>query len=343
MKAIVVPLDGSELAEQALPLVGAIATKRNAQVVLTTALTPGDRWVDDGFVRQWESEEQAAVESYQRSIIDGLQQQGVRARAHVDWGQPQAVIESAVEKEGAGLIVMSTHGRSGVSRWTLGSIADKVLRTTNTPLILIHATADAPVPETVEQIIVGLDGSDLAEESLPEAERFARALDASLLLVRAVVPPATLYGREFLPGGLPVLEQLEAEAGEYLERTAERLRESGLRVGVAVAVGHPVDVILTASRANGTGLIAITTHGRSGVSRWMFGSVADAVIRHGSVPVLVIRSRPGPSDEEIEAIPVAGDVVVPPPALTETEQPVAAPETHRGEARPHRPERSPGR
>jgi nucleotide-binding universal stress UspA family protein len=343
MKAIVVPLDGSELAEWALPLASAIATKRNAEVVLTTAITTGDRWVDDGFVRQWESEEQAAAESYQRPIVERLREQGVGARAHIDWGRPQAVIESVVEREGAGLIVMTTHGRSGVSRWTLGNIADKVLRTTDTPLILIRPAADIPPPEAVKRIVVALDGSDLAEAALPQAELFARPMGASLLLVRAVVPPATLYGGEFVPGGLPVLEQLEAEAGQYLERTAERIRKSGLKVGAAVAVGTPADVIVTAARENEADLIAMTTHGRSGLSRWMFGSVADSVVRHGGVPVLVIRPWPSPSDEEAEAIPAVGNVVVPPPVLTETEQAIASPETHRGETRPHRPERSPGR
>ncbi len=343
MKAIVVPLDGSELAEQALPLAGAIATKRNAEVVLTTAITAGDRWVDDGIVRQWESEEQAAVESYQRSIIERLQQQGVHARARSDWGQPQAVIESVADNEDAGLIVMTTHGRSGVSRWTLGSIADKVLRTTNTPLILIRPTAQAQVPEAVRQIVVALDGSDLAEAALPEAERFARAMDASLLLVRAVVPPTMLYGGQFVPGGLPVLDQLEVEARQYLERTAERIRKSGLKVSVEVAVGAPADVILTASREKGADLIAMTTHGRSGLNRWILGSVADAVVRHGGVPVLVIRSWPSLSEEEAEAIPVVGDAVVPPPVLTERGQAMASPRTRRGEVRPHRPERRPGR
>jgi nucleotide-binding universal stress UspA family protein len=345
MKAIVVPLDGSELAEQALPLAGAIAAKRNAEIVLTTAITAGDRWVDDGRVRQWESEEQAAVESYQRSIVQRFQQQGVHARARSDWGHPQAVIESIAAKEDARLIVMTTHGRSGVSRWTLGSIADKVLRTTDTPVILIRPTDQAPATEAVRQIAVALDGSDLAEAALPEAERFARAMDASLLLVRAVVPPTMLYGAQLMPGGLPVLDQLEAEAKQYLERTAEGIRKSGLKVSVAVVVGTPVDVILSASRKDEADLIAMTTHGRSGFNRWILGSVADAVVRHGDVPVLVIRSWPRPSDDEeaAVAIPVVGDAVVPPPVITERGQAMASPKTDSGEAPPRRPERKRGR
>jgi hypothetical protein len=151
-----------------------------------------------------------------------------------------------------------------------------------------------------------------------------------------------LYGGQLMPGGLPVLDQLEAEARQYLERTAERIRKSGLKVSVAVAVGTPVDVILTASRANGADLIAMTTHGRSGLNRWILGSVADAVVRSGGVPVLVIRSWPVLSDEEAVAIPVVGDAVVPPPVLTERGQAMTSPKARRGEVRPHRTERRPG-
>jgi nucleotide-binding universal stress UspA family protein len=343
MKTIIVPLDGSALAEQALPLASTIAAKQNAELILTTAIKAGDRWVDDGIVRQWEAEEQAGVEAYVRSTVDKLEEQGIRVRSHVDWGRPQIVIENVADREGADLIVMTTHGRSGVSRWTMGSVADKVLRTTNTPLILIHPTTHAPVLQTVQRIVVALDGSELAEAALPEAERFARTMNASILLVRAVVPPAILHGGEIVPGALPVLDELETEASQYLERTAERVRAHGVEVDLKVAAGIPAEVLLDVANDNGADLIVMTTHGRSGLDRWMFGSVADAVVRHGELPVLVIRSWVSLSEERREAIPVVGDTVVPVPAMTETERPMATPQNHQTETRPHRPERSPGR
>lgn len=343
MKTIIVPLDGSELAEQALPFATTLARHQHAEIVLTTAITAGDRWIDDGIVRKWEAEEQAGVEAYLRSIVDKLEEQGIRVRSHVDWGHPQVVIESVADREGADLIVMTTHGRSGVTRWTMGSIADKVLRTTNTPVILIHPTLHASAPESVRSIAVALDGSPLAEAALPEAERLARAMGASLLLVRVVVPPALLYGAQGLPGAMPVLEDLEDDARVYLEQTAERIHRHDLKVDVAVAVGVPAEVILGLAGDSGADLIAMTTHGRSGLDRWMFGSVADAVVRHGELPVLIIRSWVTLAEEPPEAIPVVGDTVVPVPAMTETERPMGTPQNHQTETRPHRPERSPGR
>jgi nucleotide-binding universal stress UspA family protein len=168
-------------------------------------------------------------------------------------------------------------------------------------------------------------------------------MGASVVLVRAVMPPAALYGGEFVLGSVQVLEQLEAEAKEYLESVAKGISGRGLNVGIYVAVGMPAEVILSAAQEGGSAAVAMTTHGRSGIGRWVFGSVTDAVVRHGDVPVFVIRTRPNTPEDEIEGIPVAGNAVVPPPALMETGQPVAAEKARPTEPRRHRPERSPGR
>jgi nucleotide-binding universal stress UspA family protein len=342
MKPIVVPLDGSKLAEQALPLAATLARVEDAVLIPVTAIVKGDRWVDDGFLRRWESEEQAAIEEYQRSIIDRLRRQSLRVKGHLEWGRPEAVIESIAVEESAGLIVMTTHGRSGVSRWTLGSVADKLLRTTSTPLILIHPTTQARVPRAIRRIAVALDGTQFAEGALPEAEQLARTVGASLLLARVVVPPAALYGAEFMPGSPPMLEKMEAEARDYLEHIAEEVRERGLEVDTAAALGVPADAILAAARDNKADLIAMTTHGRTGLDRWLFGSVTDAVVRQGELPVLAVRTWLSAEEEEAAAIPLAGNAVVPPPVLEETVEPLGA-KAHSVNGRAHRPERTPGR
>lgn len=340
MKPIIVPLDGSELAEQALHLATAIAPKLDADIVLTTAITAGDRWSDDGAVHEWEADEQAAVERYLRTIAEKLLAKGLRARTHVVFGHPHSVIVGVAGEEAAGLIVMTTHGRSGVSRLTIGSVADKVLRTSDTPLILIHSTRTAPV--ALKRIVVALDGSPLAEVALPEAERLASSMGASLVLVQAVVPTALVYGGEGLSGALPVLSDLEADARDYLEGLAAPIRDRGLEVTVTAAVGIPAQFVLDTARGYGAGLIAMTTHGRSGLDRWMFGSVADTIVRRGDIPLLVVRP-PVQTEQERERIPVVGAAVVPPPAMTESQVPLTTPRTRREETRPHRPERSPGR
>jgi nucleotide-binding universal stress UspA family protein len=342
MKTIVVPLDGSEQAERALPLASAIALKQDADVVLVTAIEAGDRWVDDGFVRQWEAEEQAAVDAYLRPLIERLMEQGVRVRKRIEWGRARTVIENAAAQTNAHFIIMTTHGRSGASRWVLGSVADSVLRTTSTPLILVHPAEQARVTESVQKVVVALDGSQLAETALTEAEHFAKSLGASLLLLRAVVPPAALYGAELVPGSLPVLEQLETDARAYLDAIAERLRPRGLEVAVVVAVGPAAEALIETARENGADLIVMTSHGRSGLARWAFGSVADAVVRRSDLPVLVVRPPEAAIEEAQQGIPVAGMAVVPPPRMTEEEAAVPA-EPRAPAVRPHRPERQPGR
>jgi nucleotide-binding universal stress UspA family protein len=343
MKRILVPLDGSLFAEQALPLAAVIAARQGGEIVLLTAVSAGDRWGGRP-PAQWHTEEQAAAGAYLQTVAEGLRDKGARARTRVDWQEAADAISSAAEQEAAGFIVMTTHGRSGLSRWVLGSVADKVLRTASTPLILIRPVTDTPPPKTLHRITVALDGSKLAEAAIPEAERLARTMGASLLLVRAVVPAALVYGAEGVPGALPVLGEVENQARRYLERTAARLRKKrNVEVSLDVSVGAAAEVILEASRRNQSDLISITTHGRSGLERVVFGSVADAVVRHSELPVLVIRSWSKPRRHREAAVPVAGDAVVPAPVLTETEQAVPSPRLHRGEPRRQRPERSPGR
>jgi nucleotide-binding universal stress UspA family protein len=179
---------------------------------------------------------------------------------------------------------------------------------------------------------------------MKEAEELARAMDASLLLVRAVVPGTAPYSGAGLPGALPVLDDVEDDARLYLERVAERIRRHDLTVEVAVAVGVPAPVVLDLADERGADLIAMTAHGRTGLDRWVFGSVTDSVVRHGKLPVLVIRSSVTQQEAPPEGIPVVGNTVVPAPNIVETETGEAPTRSARQpEPRPHRPERSPGR
>lgn len=344
MKTILVPLDGSELADQALPLASALASEVHAALVLAGAVSPPDRWIDSETSKHWEAEERSAAEAYLDSRAEDLRGRGLEVRTRAESGQPQVVISAVADEEGADLIVMTTHGRSGVSRWTLGSVADKVLRTTSTPLLLVHPTKRAPAPKAIERIVLALDGSSLAEAAIPDAEKFAHALGASLLLVRAVVPPGIVYGAEFVPGALAVLEELEAEARAYLQEIAEKVRARGLEVGTGVTVGLPAEVILDTAADNNAGMIVLSTHGRSGLDRWFLGSVADAVVRHGDLPVLVIRTwvSLAPGEQHEEPLMAGVSNVVPAPEFEEASPEREAPILHE-EPRPHRPERSPGR
>ena len=146
--------------------------------------------------------------------------------------------------------------------------------------------------EVISRILVPLDGSELAEAALPLAESLARALSLEMVLVRAVRSPtvSTPYSATFLDhtDSADLDSRVEAEANTYLEETAERLHAKGLDVRTTVTSGAPAQRLIEAARETPDVLVVLTTHGRSGVDRWVLGSVAEALVRASGDPVLVV-------------------------------------------------------
>jgi len=155
-----------------------------------------------------------------------------------------------------------------------------------------------------EQIVVALDGSDLAEQVLPHVVALAEKFESTLTLVRATVAIEKVAALvEPAVGGVPVdpglieetVESEEHDASSYLEHVANDLRVRGLRVTTEHAEGAAVDVIVDCARRIEADLIALTTHGRSGLGRLVFGSVADGVLRAAPCPVLLVRGTEQPA------------------------------------------------
>jgi nucleotide-binding universal stress UspA family protein len=145
-----------------------------------------------------------------------------------------------------------------------------------------------------ERVLVCLDGSDLAEEALPYAAEIARRFGSTLVLLEvtagpsAVVEPTTGYYHATSPGRV---QRSEDEAADYLEGIAAGLEKEGLRVEYLTLPGAPGKAIVGYAEENDVGLIVLGTHGRSGLSRLAFGSVADYVLKQSRRPVLM--KRPG--------------------------------------------------
>ena len=160
----------------------------------------------------------------------------------------------------------------------------------------------------------------MSEAALPFVERLARQLRAKLLLEQVVLP-ATAYAGVFIPSNVSVLEEIEAGAKDYLERIAKDAKRAGVTAEISIDIGYVAETILEAAKVRKANLIALSTHGRSGPERWIMGSVADAVVRHAELPCLVLPSRTVASDSEkdqmMAAMPMAGQAVVPPPAVVE--------------------------
>jgi nucleotide-binding universal stress UspA family protein len=264
---ILVPLDGSSLAEGALSRPPGFLRAVAGEVVLLQAvgLPVGQR--RDPRILQ-------AAEDYLRTIERVLSAQDVRARSLVTAGAPADAILEAADRERASMIVMSTHGRTGLEKWTLGSVAEKVARAARVPVAVIRAFAPGG-GRRVATIVVPQDGSDVALAAVPHAARIAKELGARIVLVHA------FDDRRRKP---------EPEKPELpLERAAALLRTEGVEHALEFREGDAAHEVLEAAQALAADLIVMSTHGRTGPSRWVFGSVTEKVLRASPVPLVIVR------------------------------------------------------
>ena len=197
---------------------------------------------------------------------------------------PTDIILAYVEAKDVALVVISSHGRSGLSRWVYGSVAHKLVHYSPAPVLVIRSREDDATPGATERLpfarqklhslLVPLDGSSLSEAILPLLSSVAAGSEASLTLLRVV------------PFRVPELMQ-EAEA--YLQAIQERLQAEGLTVSSAVLVGDTAAEIHDYARTHACDLIAMSTHGSTGLQRWLMGSVAERVLHGTEAPLLLYR------------------------------------------------------
>jgi nucleotide-binding universal stress UspA family protein len=307
---ILVTLDGSRFGEHALPLALGLARRAGAKLELVQVFTPlatayaeHPVWNDNSL--------EALLKQRQQDYLDDTAKRlaklspGTVSTTVLEGGVVEE-ITARVEKTGADLIVMTTHGRGPLGRFWLGSVADALVRKSPAPLLLVRpgdAAPDLGRDPVPQHILLPLDGSDLAEQMLEPAVALGSLTGADFTLLRVVKPvfpvpyhpmPYAMEGASLGQLTQETLDQIEAaherlrrEANDYLNRVAERLRARGLRVQTRVAIEQqPAAAVLHEATLN-IDLIALETHGRGGLSRLVLGSVADKVIRGAHLPVLV--------------------------------------------------------
>jgi nucleotide-binding universal stress UspA family protein len=285
LSTILVPLDGSALAEQALPVAERVARAAQARVILTRVVPA---------YSGTETSVDASVALAARKNLDEIASRLRRAQITVEValreGDAATQIVGTVEARCADLIIMSTHGRSGVGRWLYGSVADAVIRLAQVPVMLIPSEVSVQWPTARRpRVLVPLDESRLSEAVLGPAVELATGLDAEVVLVEVVAWPPLVYSDpiELLP--YDPEEQL-AEARGYLADVATRLRNSGASVRCLADVGRaPAETIVRLARDEHADLIAMATHGRSGVARVVLGSTTTGTLQHAGVPLLIVR------------------------------------------------------
>ena len=288
LKTILLPLDGSTLAERALTYAAVLARRCEAKIVLLEAVQAHTLPGVDPSNAQVELTNRA--EEYLKTAAGRLGADGITTETHVYYDDPVHAILDAARRHQADLIVMSTHGRGGLGRMLYGSVADQILRRATMPVLLVPSIVEHTWPaEGPLSLLIPLDGSELAAEALQSADLLTESFGSKLTLLRVVQPAVyPLYGEGY--AYVPFDQDAElADARQYLEDQAARLGETGSRVDTQVAVGEPARVIGEIAREQNVDVVVMATHGNGGLSRLILGSVATATLRHTTAPLLLVR------------------------------------------------------
>jgi nucleotide-binding universal stress UspA family protein len=309
LSSITVPLDGSSFAEQVLPLASQLARSSHATLRLALVHTPASTWDPGVEFRLFDADVERQVREREYAYLEAIARKlTADGELHVECallsGSIAESLEDYVERTGTDLVIMTSHGRGGIGRMVLGNVADQLVHRLHVPVMILRPEEKKrkyPATE-VRRIMVPLDGSALAASILDQAVTFARLTGSELLLVSVVQPipvllPPFLWPPERLSESP---QQRELEARRYLVAVKRRLRDEGLKVQTRVTESSKVArEILQLARQEECSLIAMATHGASGLDRVMLGSVADQVVRHAEIPVLLL--RPMEMAETVEA------------------------------------------
>ncbi|MBM2809709.1 MAG: universal stress protein [Chloroflexi bacterium] len=277
---IMVPVDGSELSERAIPLAELLARTNNAEICLVRAFEPLNipPYEPSALISPETTDElRRQVREHARAALDRLksqvEQHGVRVKAELLQladGSPASTLLDYEQTSGVDIVAMATHGRTGLARFALGSVADRILREGSKPVLLIRPLTEQPKEMGVA--LLPLDGSEVGERAIKMAEALAGRPLRSVRLLQAI--------EKF---------QERSAAMDYLQSVADRLAAAGLETTVYVSVGEgPVEAIRT--HVADADIVVMATHGRGGIDRMRHGSVAEAAARELQHPVLLVRA-----------------------------------------------------
>ena len=290
-KNILVPLDGSTLAERAMPPAVSIAQAMSAKLTLLRvvpqfAILAADPMLYEEMNRLGEEEAYA----YLRTQADYLDLAAL-VEVTCETGQPADTMIRYVERHGIDLIVMSSHGRSGLNRWVYGSVAERVLRQAPCATSIINART-VPEEQGCKSILVPLDGSELAEQALEPGRVLAAAMGADLHLLRITTPAHQMLETSSMKEVFDEIEDKETQdAQAYLRAMYADTPDEHVYIKVEVAQGSVAAGIIDYVEKNAIDMIVMSSHGRTGLQRWVYGSVAEKVLRSACCATMIMRGR----------------------------------------------------
>jgi nucleotide-binding universal stress UspA family protein len=303
-KRILVPLDGSPLAEKSLPYAEDIAVHLGSEIILVNIASPLER-MDKPDYQGYISRTAAEIE------------QRIKKSAHLPTGEIVKVVSTVINTDGimihpaehiisyadknnVSLIIMATHGRTGIGRWALGSTASKVVSAGNCPVLLVRAGGNIPQIH-LSKILVPLDGSPAGEAALPYIEALAKKFNSTVSLLGVVetlynVMPSAMQMNYYGGAGLVKVPYTAEEMKPFVENTEKylkavqaKLQAAGIKAEYTTDVGSPGDTIIEAEKSTGATIVAMSARGHSASSLFDYGHVADKVLHGGSLPLLLIK------------------------------------------------------
>lgn len=312
---ILVPLDESKLAEKALPWAEEMAVHFGSKITLLNSGTVEDTPRHD------------EVQVYLKKTAGDVEQ-GIK-KAFASRAKTKAEVTTAItgvagmlnnaaeeildyaDKQDMNMIIMATHGRTGITRWVLGDTANKVARAFSCPILLIRAKTEVPEDVHISKILVPLDGSKESETVLPYVEAIAGKLKPEIRLLNVVellyhvyaYPAAAGYGGDGIvrvPFNPEEMKPYKDAGHKYINGISAKLKEKGYKNTIEVRVGTPGEEIMEAEKESKPDLVIMSTHGHSGFGRLEHGSIADKVLHGGISPLLLVRPKPMKSNDSKE-------------------------------------------
>jgi nucleotide-binding universal stress UspA family protein len=298
LKKILVPLDGSQLAERALGPALRLAQEDGTEILLVRVpirsqmFIPAEGGYGLLYPERAEAEARDEALAYLRDVQTARAGRNYGLRVKLVEGEVAGALVDVAQEEKVDLIVMSSHGYSGLTRWVLGSVAEKVLHGAPCPVLVIRS------PQPFSQALITLDGSPLAAQALEPTLAVARCLGATVTLLR-VLPEVDLNdvkGLDEYELGLStrLVEELHETAETYLAELAQTYGRPSQPIKVEVRSGPAADTILKYAELHDIDLIGMATHGRAGLRRWIYGSVTEKVLHSAGCSMLIV--RPGEQD-----------------------------------------------
>ncbi|QIO23414.1 universal stress protein [Haloarcula sp. JP-L23] len=289
---ILVPTDGSDHALRAATHGAYLADLFDASIHLLTAVDVDAAsgpfsvgGVDDEFIARLKAQAESAVDATE-SVVANVE----TVRREVLTGRPSDVILDYVTSHDIDVVAMGTHGRSGLTRVLTGSVAERVLRRSPVPVLSVRATEETQVGEGYDEVLIPTDGSEAATAAVEHGVAVAQRADARVHAVSVVNLGDLATGSEMgIPPG--VLDHLEESAAEAAESVAETARAAGLDAVTATPTGYPGQALLEYVTDAGVDVVAMGTHGHTGLDRVVLGSTAERLVRRSTVPVLTVSTR----------------------------------------------------